>query len=189
MGHPALKSDFITEEEYLTGEELTEEAYEYVDGKVFAMAVATDTHGIIQQNIGSSLHFHLRGKRCSGWMGNMRVRLAFLSRTIHYIPDVLVACDQTPRDPRFREEPLAIWEVLSKSSEATDQREKLLAYTILPTLQHYFLVRQDRMEIAHVRRSGAGWEEFTFSHADQEIEVPEIGFRLALSEIYLNAGL
>lgn len=184
-----MQSDFITEEEYLAGEELIAESCEYVDGKVFAMAVPTDTHGIIQQSIGTPLHLHLRGRRCSAWMGNMRVRLAFLNRTIHYIPDVLVACDQSPRDPRFREEPLAIWEVLSKSSEATDQREKLLAYSILPTLQHYFIVRQDRLEIADVRRAGERWEEFTFTHADQEVEVPEIDFRLALSEIYVNAGL
>ena len=189
MGEAALKNEFITEEEYLSGEELTEIAHEYVEGRVHAMSVPTDTHGEISANIFTPLHTHLRGKRCSAWMGNMRVRIAFLNRTIHYIPDVLVACDNPPRDRRFREHPLAIFEVLSKSTEAIDQREKLLAYTTLVSLRHYFIVRQDRIEITHFRRGDAGWEEFTLTKPDQEIEIPEIEFRLAVSEVYAATGL
>ncbi len=189
MSEALLKNEFITEEEYLTGEELTEVAHEYVEGRVFAMSVPTDTHGEISGAIYRRLGDHLEGKRCRPWMGNMRVRLAFLNRTIHYIPDVLVACDDPPRDRRFREAPLAIFEVISESSEATDQREKLLAYTTLPTLQHYFIVRQDRMEIAHVRRAASGWEEFTLNKPEQEVEIPEVDFRLPLRTIYAAAHL
>lgn len=189
MGHAALKNEFLTEEEYLSGEELTEEPHEYLDGRVHAMAVPTDTHGVIAQNIGSALHFFLRGKRCSAWMGNMRVRIAMLNRTIHYIPDVLVACDDPPRDRRFREQPLAIFEVISESTEAIDQREKLFAYTTLPTLRHYFIVQQERMEIAHVRRTETGWEEFAYSDPEHVIEIPEIEFRMNVTEVYAAAGL
>ena len=119
----------------------------------------------------------------------MRVRLAFLNRTIHYNPDVLVACDNPPRDRRFREQPLAIFEVLSKSTESTDQREKLLAYTTLVSLRHYFIVRQECIEITHIRRGDAGCEEFTLTKPDQEIEIPEIEFRLAVGEVYAGTGL
>ena len=189
MSEALLKNEFITEEEYLTGEELTEVAHEYVEGRVFAMSVPTDTHGEISGSIYTALYSQLAGKRCRPWMGNMRVRLAFLNRTIHYIPDVLVACDDPPRDRRFREAPLAIFEVISASSEATDQREKLLAYTTLPTLQHYFIVRQDRMEIGHVRRAASSWEEFTLNKPEQEVEIPEVDFRLPLRTIYAAASL
>ena len=119
----------------------------------------------------------------------MRVRIAFLNRTIHYIPDVLIACDDPPRDRRFREQPLAIFEVLSKSTEAIDQREKLLAYTTLASLRHYFIVRQDRVEITHFQRSETGWEEFTFTKLDQVLEIPEIEFHISVSEGYASAGL
>ena len=122
-------------------------------------------------------------------MANMRVRIAFLNRTIHYIPDVLIACDDPPRDRRFREQPLAIFEVLSKSTEAIDQREKLLAYTTLASLRHYFIVRQDRVEITHFQRSETGWEEFTFTKLDQVLEIPEIEFHISVSEGYASAGL
>jgi len=189
MSAPLLKSDFVTEEEYLAGEEQTEIAHEYVEGRVFAMSVPTDTHGEIAGAIYAALFSHLSSKRCRPWMGNMRVRLAFLNRTIHYIPDVLVACDDPPRDRRFREQPLAIFEVLSQTTEATDQREKLLAYTTLPTLQHYFIVRQERMEIAHVRRGESGWEEFVLTQPEHEVVIPELDFRLPLRAIYAAAGL
>lgn len=189
MGEAAVKNEFITEGEYLAGEELTEVAHEYVEGRVHAMSVPTDTHGEISGSIHAALYAYLRGKACRPWQGNMRVRIAFLNRTIHYIPDVLVACDDPPRDRRFREQPLAIFEVLSKSTEAIDQREKLLAYTTLATLRHYFIVRQDRIEITHFRRGEAGWEEFTFTKPDQFLVIPEIEFRIAVSEVYASAGL
>ena len=189
MGEAALKTEFITEEEYLAGEELTEVPHEYVEGRVHAMSVPTDTHGEISGSIFTTLHAHLKGRACRAWMGNMRVRIAFLNRTIHYIPDVLVACDDPARDRRFREQPLAIFEVISKSTAATDQREKLLAYTTLPTLRHYFIVQQERMEIAHIRRTETGWEEFTYSKPTQEIEIPEIDFRTTVADVYASAGL
>lgn len=189
MQAAVLRNEFITEEEYLAREERTEEAHEYIDGRVHAMSVPTDTHGEISGALFNALFDHLRGKPCRPWMGNMRVRLAVLNRTIHYIPDVLVACDNPPRDRRFREESLAIFEVISKSTEAIDQREKRLAYKTLPTLRHYFIVRQDRMEITHVRRTDTGWEEFIYSEPAQEVEIPEIEFRIALAEVYAAAGL
>jgi Uma2 family endonuclease len=188
MGDAALKNDFLTEEEYLAGEELTEVWHEYVGGRVFAMSVPTDTHGEISGGIYSALFAHLVGKTCRPWMGNMRVRIAFLDRTIHYIPDVMVACDEAPRDRRFREAPLAIFEVVSESSEAIDQREKRLAYTMLPTLRHYFIVQQDRMEIAHVRRVGQDWEEFTLKSPEHAVEIPELDFTLSLATVYSAVG-
>jgi len=188
MAEGALRNEFITEEEYFAGEELTEESHEYIDGRVHAMSVPTDTHGEIAGTIYRALGDHLRGKKCRAWMGNMRVRIGF-PKVVFYIPDVLVACDDPPRDPRFREEPLAIFEILSESTKAIDLREKRLAYTTLPTLRHYFVVRQDRMEITHVRRAGTGWEELVLTKPDQELEISEVGFRIGVGAVYSEAGL
>jgi len=46
----AKKNDFITVEEYLNGELISEVKHEYVDGQVFAMAGATPDHGRISSN-------------------------------------------------------------------------------------------------------------------------------------------
>jgi Uma2 family endonuclease len=189
MGEPALKHEyFVSEEEYLAGEEHTEVAHEYIAGRVYAMAVPTDTHGTLSLNIAAPLNPLLAGRKCRPFMGNMRLRISF-PNLVHYIPDMLVACDDPPRDQRFREQPLAIWEVISRSTEAIDRREKLQAYTTLPTLRHYFLVRQDRVEVTHLRRSGPGWDEFILTQPELEIEVPEIGFRISLGQVYADVTL
>lgn len=189
MGEAALKHDyFISEEEYLSGEELTEISHEYVDGRVYAMSVPTDTHGEISLKIAGRLSALLDGKKCRPFMGNMRVRIAF-PRLVHYIPDVLVASDNPPRDSRFREEPLAIWEVVSRSSEATDLREKLHAYTSIATLRHYFIVRQDKVHVTHLRRGMPDWDQFILSEPEHTIGVPEIGFRITLAQVYADVTL
>jgi Uma2 family endonuclease len=142
MGQTAHKRVLISEDEYLLAEERTEVGHEYLDGGLFALAAETDTHGKIAGSTFIALHTHLEGKKCRAWTGNMRVRIAFLKRTIHYIPDVLIACDDPPRDRRFREQPLAIFEVISESTEATDQREKLLACTTRPSFRYDANVRK-----------------------------------------------
>ncbi len=81
------------------------------------------------------------------------------------------------------EDPVLILEVLSANTEATDRREKLLAYRTLPSLAEYILVSQDqaRLEI-HRRRGDIGWErlEYTaperayFASADLTLDMREI---------------
>ena len=46
----AKKTDFITVEEYLNGELISEIKHEYVDGQVFAMAGASKNHERISGN-------------------------------------------------------------------------------------------------------------------------------------------
>ena len=67
--------------------------------------------------------------------------------------------DEKPDNRLYREEPLAIFEVLSPSTQSIDQREKLLAYTTIPSLRHYIILHQDRMALLHMKRSGEKWEE------------------------------
>ena len=47
----ALKSDLLTVEEYLEGEELSEVRHEYSAGRVFAMAGGTDNHNLIMSSL------------------------------------------------------------------------------------------------------------------------------------------
>lgn len=50
-------------------------------------------------------------------------------------------------------------------------------------------MRQDRVQVTHLRRSGPGWEELVFLQPDQEIEVSEIGFRISLADVYAESGV
>ena len=75
MGTPAIldpaKSEWI-EAEYLSGFGLDAELrYEYVRGRVFAMATPTAAHTEISSNIFVPLHTLLRGKPCRVFKGEM----------------------------------------------------------------------------------------------------------------------
>ncbi|MFZ4765791.1 MAG: Uma2 family endonuclease [Roseimicrobium sp.] len=102
--------------------------FEFVDGRIYALATPTDTHRYISGAIFAALFEHLKGKRpCRVFKGDMKLRISFPQRKAHCIPDVMVACDPEPRDRRYREEPLLLVEVLSESTRGTDEREKLFS--------------------------------------------------------------
>lgn len=179
------ESRFYTEEEFFAGKDQSPDAsYEYVDGRIYAMSYASDRHEFVAGNIFARLHGHLRGKKCRVFKGGMLVRLKFLGRVIDYLPDVMVACDEKPDNRLYREEPLAIFEVLSPSTQAIDQREKLFAYTTIPSLRRYIILHQDRMALLHMKRSGEKWEETFVTDPEALVEVPEIGFSMRVTEIY-----
>jgi Uma2 family endonuclease len=75
-------------------------------------------------------------------------------------------------------------EVLSTRTEATDRREKLLAYRTLSSMSEYVLVSQDeaRVEI-HRRRGDIGWERIEYSGLET-VELASIGLKIAMREIY-----
>ncbi|MHB1531616.1 Uma2 family endonuclease [Acidithiobacillus sp.] len=55
--------------EYLRGEQLSELRHEYVAGQVYAMAGASDVHGLLAGNLFAALRPHLRGGPCQLFCG------------------------------------------------------------------------------------------------------------------------
>ena len=174
-----------TENEFLSGkDQRPDTSYEFVDGHIYAMSYASDRHEFVSGNIFARLHGHLHGKKCRVFKGGMLVRIEFAGRVVDYLPDVMVACDEEPRNRLYREEPLAIFEVLSPSTEAIDRRETLLAYTTIPSLRHYVILHQDRMALLHMKRTGDKWEEAFITDPEARVELPEIGFSMSVTDIY-----
>jgi Uma2 family endonuclease len=68
--------------------------------------------------------------------------------------------------------PRAIFEVLSRSTEAYDRGDKWAAYGRIPSLSEYLLVSQTLPRIEHFQRQAKDWR----------YEVLEIGGRITLSE-------
>src|SRR5687768_17178933 len=118
--------EWITPDEYLEGERSSPVRHEYVAGRVFAMAGASDDHNRIAGSLFGEIYSHLRGKRCEAFTNDMKVRLP--ESDAFYYPDVLVACDPSDNNRYFRERPSHIFEVISPETERVDRREKMLAY-------------------------------------------------------------
>ncbi len=117
--------------------------HEYLGGEVYAIAGASEEHNVVSMNLGTLLHFHLRGRRgcpCRTFMTDMKVRLEIVGDEVLYYPDLMVTCDPRDTDRYFKRYPSVLVEVLSADTERTDRREKLLSYLRIETLETYILV-------------------------------------------------
>ena len=179
-------ADWISPEEYLEGERSAETRHEYVDGRVYAMAGASDDHNRIAGNIFAELRERLRGHRCEPFINDMKVKIppAFADVYFYYYPDVLVACDPTDNARYFRERPTIIIEVLSTETERTDRREKAIAYRQIATVEAYILVEQERMAATILRRAEPGWQSEVIEKPGSILKLPGIGVEIPLERIY-----
>jgi Uma2 family endonuclease len=177
--------DWITPEEYLEGERASEVRHEYVDGRVYAMAGASDDHNRIAGNIFRELSNALRGKRCEPFITDMKVKVPSLSITdAYFYPDVLVACDPTDNAKYYRERPTLIIEVLSPETERTDQREKAIAYRQIPSVEMYVLVEQDRQRVTVLHRAEPGWRKEVLEGPAAILKLESLGVEIPFTRIY-----
>lgn len=168
--------------DYLDGELRSQVRHEYVAGRVFAMAGASEAHNLIAGNLYTALRAHLRGGGCRTFMSDMKVRVEKMQA--YYYPDVLVTCDPADSEQYHKSRPCLILEVLSPATESIDRREKLLAYQVLDSLKEYVLVTQDRMQVEVYRRDGAGgWWVDTYA-GDEGIRLESVGLTLSMASVY-----
>lgn len=171
--------------EYLALDECNELRLEYVDGDIYAMTCPTVPH---QQLVGN-LYWHARrsaGRCCELFLPGTMLRIS--RRTRFYLPDVMAVCDPAGIDDRGITTPCFIAEILSPSTSRVDRGEKWEAYKTLPTLGEYILVSQDRMEVVVYRDRGP-WASEILREPDDVLEVPCIGMRLALADLYDSVKL
>jgi Uma2 family endonuclease len=175
---------WITAEEYLEGERVSEIRHEYVNGRVYAMAGASDDHNRITGNLFGELHAAFRGKRCEAFINDMKVKVPPNVTEGYYYPDVLVACDPTDNAKYFRERPKVIIEVLSPDTRRTDEREKVYAYQQVRTLEAYVLVEQDVARIAVLHRAETGWRKEVIEGLTATLRLESLGVEIPFERIY-----
>ncbi|MGN7611800.1 Uma2 family endonuclease [Magnetococcales bacterium HHB-1] len=176
----AQNSSYLTEEEYLKGEEVSEMRHEYIDGYVYAMVGASSNHERISGDCFRIIQNFLSERRdCEAFQAGMKVRTS--EKSFRY-PDVLVVCNETSKNNRYMQCPVILIEVLSKSTRKKDKTEKMLEYINIPTLMEYVLIEQDMVDVEILRRSHS-WRPEYFYLGDQ-ITFESIGLTLSVEEIY-----
>jgi Uma2 family endonuclease len=184
MSSVALKR--YTVAEYLAMERASETKHEYFDGEIFAMAGASEPHNLIAWNIGGELHHRLKNGSCRAYVSDMRVRCPSGLRTY---PDVSVVCG----GPQFEDDrrdtllnPLAIFEVLSPSTEKYDRGNKFENYQAIPSLREYVLIHQDRMRVEHFSRREGGdeWVLRVITDPASAVRFQSLDCEVPLSELY-----
>jgi Uma2 family endonuclease len=185
----AKNQEFISVEGYLVFEEKSKRKHEYMDGEVFAMAGVKRSHSLIGSNVTTELNIKLRERPCEVHGSDIKV----LIREGHYVyPDVSVVCDEINFDTNNTTlfNPIVIFEVLSKSTEARDRGEKAEDYFKLESLRDYVMIAQNRVRIEHYSRiSGGKWTFEVLESLDDSLILDSIGCKLSLKNIYSKVEL
>ncbi|MDF5710386.1 MAG: Uma2 family endonuclease [Nostoc sp. S4] len=174
---------YISPEEYLEAEKVSEIKHEYIDGQVYAMAGASDAHVTVVGNLFVLLRNHLRGSGCRVYMLDMKAQIDVINR--YFYPDVMVTCDLRDREfEYFKCYPSLVVEVLSESTESFDRGKKFASYRHLESLQEYVLIASDRMSVECFRRNEEGhWVLYPYEKGD-EVHLASVDFRCAIAAIY-----
>ena len=185
-GGSALVQPYLTVEEFLASEELSDTKYEYLGGVIHAMAGAGEPHNRIAINLTSALHTRLRGRRCEPFGSDMKVRINFppSGSTSFYYPDAMVACNPADAGHGWRRQPAALFEIISESTRQIDEREKRAAYLSLGSLEAYVRIEQGHPEVVVERRTIEGWQIERLTGLDSVIRLPTLEIELPLAELY-----
>lgn len=183
MGYPAAKL-FITVEEYLEGEQLSDLRHEYFDGTVKAMAGATVRHNIAAGWVYRKLQAALAGVPCKTFISDVKIRTHARQKDLFYYPDVMVCCDPRDQHPLYREYPKLIVEVLSQD-ENKDLVEKYFAYPRIESVEEYVIIRPDpepgNFEVYRHLKS-EGWDP-GISVGGGILQLESVGVDLDLDEL------
>jgi Uma2 family endonuclease len=174
---------WLSVDQYLEFEAQSEHRHEYIDGVVYAMTGASEKHELIKVNLLAAIHGHLRGGPCKAYSSDFKVRLQIDRRDLFYYPDVMVACGREGVASHYLRYPKLIVEVLSRSTESIDRREKFLSYKQIETVQEYALVCHEAAQITIYRRA-ANWVPQMHTRPDEMAAFQSIGLSLPLAQIY-----
>ena len=182
IAHPHIS--YLSPDDYLQWEDDSDIKHEYINGKVYAMAGASDAHVTIAGNLFALLLNHLRGSGCRVYISDMKVRLETLNR--FYYPDVMVTCDIRDQEiANYKRFPCLIVEVLSDSTEAFDRGDKFANYLTLESLQEYILISTKQARIDCFRRQSEGQWTVEFYTIDKVFfELKSINFTGEILALY-----
>jgi Uma2 family endonuclease len=159
--------------------------WQLVDGAPAAMAPASSTHGLIQNEIGRLLGNHLIGE-------NSPCRSAIAPGIVPHIqsphnlrvPDLAVTCSPQDEDGRTLTDPVLIVEILSPSNPG-ETWANVWAYTSIPSVEEILVVSSMEISAELLRRGTDGnWPDRPALLRDGEILLESIGYRGPLAAFY-----
>jgi len=177
---------YLSEQDYLEGELISDIKHELIEGYAYAMAGSSKNHERISAKLMQLFANHLDGTPCEPFGSDVKVKVD----EDFFYPDVMVVCDDKTPNDYYTNTPLLIIEVLSKSTRQKDLSLKKLRYQSLSSLQEYVVIEQDFVEIELFYRQ-KHWQsehyflgdEVYFSSIDLTISVETIYSRVVNEEM------
>ena len=137
---------------YLDWEARQPVRYELIDGEVHPMGGGTAEHDTIGNTLRAELRDRLRGTPCRVQGPDLKVKAGQDGR----YPDALIDCGARMPGALVAQDPVAVFEVLSRSTAWIDQSLKLRDYDATPGIRHYVLISQDEPRVLVYQRDGQG---------------------------------
>jgi Uma2 family endonuclease len=186
IGEPAVAYAHLYSMEEFLNLEWNDVRYEFWDGQLLPMAVASLVHNEIVFNIHSSIKKGLKNKTCKSYQENVFLKLMQFNKVL--LPDVMVSCKPDEFIPKnnFLKTPTVLVEVLSESTELYDRTKKWEIYRRIPSLRYYLLVSQNEFHIDMYQRANEQSLYYfqAFDGKEAIISFKDIGFEISLNEIY-----
>jgi Uma2 family endonuclease len=181
----ASKLKSISVADYLAGEQSSRIKYEYVDGRIFAMAGGTNAHNRIASRVLIALGRQLSGSSCEAYNSDTKIRVRKGEQTYFYYPDATVVCQSNPDTDTFQDYPVLIVEVVSESTRRIDEGEKRDHYLSIGSLSAYVLLEQDRAAArGYFRQEDGSVVENVYDDPHAVLEFARLGVKLGLDELY-----
>lgn len=163
---------------------------EFEQGQIRALSGGTLNHGIIGNNINTSLNNSLREreKNCIAINGDVRIWIEQAQSFVYL--DAMLICgeiERSEKDPHAVVNPVLIVEVLSKSTESYDRGNKFHKYCSLPSFREYVLIDQTKPVVDVLYRADAAyWKMVTTIGLDKSIYINTLDYYIPLKDIYRN---
>lgn len=180
---PEEEPFFMTWEEYLAFEDQSPYRHEYVNGTVYAMSGASLAHNQIAQELVAAFRSHLRGGPCRPYLLDAKLEIQTGRNQIMYYPDLMVSCRTEDRTEQVVRNPKLVVEILSKSTQHIDRREKAMTYQRVEAIEEYVLIAQDQPRVI-VHRRLESWRPMLYASLDAHVELRSIGLQMPMAQIY-----
>ncbi len=175
-----------TVDEYFEVESTSEERHEYVDGEIIQMGGGSYSHNhilmrlyIILARVFPEPEFRVCGE-------STRVRVG--DPVSYLFPDATLIAGRGQLEERPLEtllDPLAIFEILSPSTERYNRGRKSELYRSIDSLQYYVLISQDEIAAEYFSRQPDGqWLQQRFVGVDAFVPFESLNWTLSLAELY-----
>ncbi|WP_324672795.1 Uma2 family endonuclease [Hymenobacter sp. GOD-10R] len=187
MAQTQPSARLYTVEEYQAFEATSPERHEFYRGDIMAMLGGTANHNELVLNCAAELRQTVRRRGCRVFTETVQLEVA---EGIHYTyPDVMVTChDKDVTAERIMRYPVLIIEVISPLTADRDWLWKLFRYQRLASLRHYLLISQQyqAVEWYYQTNESSEWQRELLTKPEEAIEIPELGARLLLADIYAS---
>lgn len=175
-----------TREEYLAFEVNSDTRHEYRQGAIVLMTGGTPEHNEIASILNAIFRMSLKGQPYSIFVADQRLWIP--DRDIYAYPDVMVVKRPLKRQSGRNDtvmNPVAIAEVLSKSTQSYDRDEKFSTYQTIPSFQEYLLIDQYAARVEQFSKTDADRWLFTeHDGLEGQISMTSLPIEFQVSELY-----